>query len=99
MADTAVTVTLRLTAKDGPGFQDYLRTILPDTRAADGCRASATYVSPDDPAEFIFIQQWDSLTQQQAYMQWREETGVLATFINHLAKPPVVEVWCPDDSI
>ena len=99
MTDAPLLVTLRLTAKDGAALQRFLRKILPATRAADGCRSCVTYLSPDDPFAFVLVQEWDSLEQQQAYMHWREESGVLAEFIAHLSEPPVVELWRRDDSI
>ncbi|WP_324134772.1 putative quinol monooxygenase [Bosea sp. (in: a-proteobacteria)] len=88
-----VTVTLRLSAKDGPVFIQHLAEVLAVTRQAKGCRHSNTYVSPDDNREVMLVQGWDSLAQQQAYIGWRDSTGDLKQFIDFLAKPPVVEVF------
>jgi quinol monooxygenase YgiN len=92
MAQSSIVVTLRLTPADPAAFQSFLAEILPDTRKAKGCRYSKTYVA-NDGADVLLLQEWDSSEDQQAYMAWREKTGVLKTFLGHLAKPAEVSVW------
>lgn len=89
---TPITVTLRLTPSDPALFQRFLAEILPDTRKAKGCRFSKTFAS-NDGGEVLLLQEWDTAADQQAYMAWREETGVLKTFLGHLAKPADVSIW------
>jgi len=93
MSNTPIVATLRLTPSDPKAFQAFLTEILPDTRKARGCRFSKTYVGNDGSNEVLLIQEWDSLADQQAYMAWRDSTGVLQTFIGHLAKPAEVHIW------
>ncbi len=95
MSPSPIVVTLRLTPSDPKAFQSFLADILPDTRKARGCRSSKTYTS-GDATEFLLIQEWDSAEDQTAYMAWRESTGVLATFLGHLAKPAEVRIWTAD---
>lgn len=87
-----ITVTLRLAPSDPALFQSFLADILPDTRKAKGCRFSKTLVS-DDGRDVLLLQEWETAADQQAYMAWREETGVLKTFLGHLAKPADVSIW------
>jgi quinol monooxygenase YgiN len=94
----AVMVTLRLTARDAEAFAAHLRAVLPVTRTASGCRFSHTYQAPDQPAEVLLVQGWDSLAQQQTYLAWRERRGDLARFQAHLTKPPVVESFVQLDA-
>lgn len=94
MPDTSIVVTMRLTPSDPAAFQTFLAEILPDTRKAKGCRSCKTHVGEN--GAFLLIQEWDSPEDQQAYMAWREKTGVLQTFLGHLAKPADVVVWRPD---
>lgn len=96
MADTPIVVTLRLTPSDPKAFQAFLAEILPDTRKARGCRFSRTYVDKDGAGDVLLVQEWDSLADQKAYMAWRQSTGVLQTFLGHLAKPAEVRIWQPD---
>ncbi len=92
MSHSPIVVTLRLTPTDPEAFQGFLSEILPDTRKARGCRFSKTYAG-DGSSDFLLIQEWDSAEDQKAYMAWREQTGVLQTFLGHLAKPAEVHIW------
>ncbi len=85
-----VLVTLRLTAKNADIFRAHLLKVIPVTRIASGCRYSHTYQDPAKPNEFVLLQGWDSIEQQQVYIAWRESTGDLAEFVGMLAQPPVV---------
>lgn len=96
MSSTPIVVTLRLTPSDPKAFQTFLAEILPDTRKARGCRYSKTYVGKESPGEVLLLQEWDSPEDQQAYMAWRESTGVLQKFLGHLAKPAEVQIWQAD---
>lgn len=88
-----ITVTLRLSPADPKAFQSFLAEILPDTRKAKGCRFSKTFALADGSGDFLLLQEWDSTADQQAYMAWRDQTGVLKTFLGHLAKPADVQIW------
>ena len=96
MSNSPIVVTLRLTPSDPKAFQSFLAEILPDTRKARGCRFSKTYAGTDGSSDFLLIQEWDSAEDQQAYMAWRDSTGVLKTFLGHLAKPADVSIWTLD---
>ena len=61
------------------GYQpilDFLTTILPDTRAFDGCQDLRVYLE-DEGAKILFIEYWESAAHYQRYLSWRTETGVL----------------------
>ncbi|MCC7253665.1 antibiotic biosynthesis monooxygenase [Hyphomicrobium sp.] len=96
MSNTPIVVTLRLTPSDPKAFQSFLAEILPDTRKARGCRFSTTYATEDGSGSFLLLQEWDSPEDQQAYMAWRQSTGVLQTFLDHLAEPADVRIWRRD---
>ncbi|MDQ8698461.1 antibiotic biosynthesis monooxygenase family protein [Hyphomicrobium sp. LHD-15] len=96
MSNDPIVVTLRLTPTDANAFQAFLAEILPDTRKAKGCRFCKTYVGRDNAGDFLLLQEWDSPADQQAYMAWRESTGVLQKFLGHLAKPADVSIWTLD---
>ena len=88
-----IMVTLRLSAKDAVDFARHLRKVIPVTRVASGCRYSHSYQAPNAQHEFVLIQGWDSVAQQQAYLAWRTAIGDMAHFVSLLSKPPVVEVF------
>jgi quinol monooxygenase YgiN len=98
MSRSPIVVTLRLTPADPKAFQGFLGEILPDTRKARGCRFSKTYAAEDGSGDFLLVQEWDSADDQKAYMAWRDSTGVLATFLGHLAKPAEVHIWQADSA-
>lgn len=43
-----------------------------DSGNASGCRYLHTYQNPAAPQEFLLVQCWDSLVQQQGYIVRRE---------------------------
>lgn len=96
MSGSPITVTLRLTPADPAALHAFLTEILPDTRKAKGCLFSRTFVCSNDAREVLLVQEWESLSDQQAYMAWREQTGVLKTFLGHLAAPADVAIWTAD---
>jgi len=97
MSQSPIVVTLRLTPTDPKAFQSFLEDILPDTRKARGCRFSKTYAG-EGSDDFLLIQEWESAEDQKAYMAWREQTGVLKTFLGHLAKPAEVQIWAANSA-
>lgn len=42
----------------------------------------------DDPNAFLIWEQWATRPNYEAYLAWREETGVLKGFVDLLAGPP-----------
>jgi putative intracellular protease/amidase len=88
-----VLVTLRLSAKDADAFKNHLLKVIPITRLASGCRFSYSYQDPKTPTEFLLVQTWDSVEQQQSYISWRQERGDLGRFRAFLSKDPVVEFF------
>ncbi|WP_295559409.1 antibiotic biosynthesis monooxygenase [uncultured Hyphomicrobium sp.] len=96
MSHSPIVVTLRLTPSDPKSFQRFLAEILPDTRKARGCRSCKTFVGQEATDDFLLVQEWDAIEDQQAYMAWRDSTGVLKTFLGHLAKPAEVQIWSND---
>lgn len=88
-----VMVTLRLSAKDADAFKNHLLKVIPITRLAPGCQFSYSYQDPRMPTEFLLVQTWDSVEQQESYIAWRQERGDLALFRAFLSKDPVVEFF------
>ncbi|RZN00842.1 hypothetical protein CWO91_33415 [Bradyrhizobium genosp. SA-3] len=89
----AVMVTLRLSAKNADAFKQHLLEVIPVTRLASGCRYSHSYQHTRTPGEFLLVQGWDSLEQQQSYIAWRQARGDLAQFGAFLASDPLIETF------
>jgi quinol monooxygenase YgiN len=47
-------------------------------RAWEGHRLFDIHVDQDKPGHVVFYEIWDSKAQQQAYRQWRQESGFSA---------------------
>ena len=54
----------------------FLRDILPDTRAFEGCEHLDTYLDREG-SRALLIERWTAPENQQAYIGWRVESGFL----------------------
>lgn len=89
----AVVVTLRLSAKNADAFKQHLLKVIPVTRLASGCRYSNSYQHTKASTEFLLVQGWDSIEQQQSYIAWRQARGDLAQFGAFLSHDAVIETF------
>jgi len=99
-ADAApVIVTVELIAQDAETLENHLNSagVIPTTRLASGINYSWTVRDANDPGRFVLIQQWNSVEQQQAYIDWRVERGNLAELRSLLTQDPVVTYLNPVD--
>lgn len=90
-----VTVMLEVKAKKGTG-NDLVKTfasLLPDTRAYDGCISLDFYQNQDDPDTLIAHEQWESKEHYQKYLGWREETGVLGQLLAAIDGDPSIRYF------
>ena len=72
----------------GPEFLSLLLTALTDTRAFDGCQLIETYVDHDNPDLIVLWEKWAQRSNQEAYMAWRAETGMMGLIGPFLSGPP-----------
>ena len=73
-------VTLEMPVKPDM-LEDYLNILkgaLVETRSYKGCRSVTTLVDQETPS-VVLVEEWDSAEDQQAYMAWRMETGLIDT--------------------
>jgi quinol monooxygenase YgiN len=83
------TVTLLFKCQPGKGADllEAFTTALVDTRAFDGCVSVKTYVDADNRDTIILIEEWESRSQQEAYLTWRVESGMIEMLAPILAEP------------
>lgn len=83
------TVTLLFPCQPGKGkdLLEILTTALVETRAYDGCVSVETYFDSDQPDSIVLIEKWDSRVQNEKYMKWRIETGLVDMLTPILAAP------------
>ncbi|HSG88826.1 MAG TPA: antibiotic biosynthesis monooxygenase [Pseudomonadales bacterium] len=84
-----------------PGKMDSFAALVakyfPGTRAFDGCNGITAHVA-EDGASFVFVEDWDSKPQYEAYLAWREETGVLAELAAVMEGPPLIRFFTALDA-
>lgn len=76
-------ITIAFNAADGKRDElaEKLISIIPDTRAFDGCQQITFTESNDEPGAFMLVETWASAENYEAYKAYRRESGtsVLAT--------------------
>ena len=74
----SVMVTLEMPVKPDM-LDDYLNILkeaLVETRAYKGCKSVTTLVDQEN-SSVVLVEEWDSVEDQQAYITWRTETGLI----------------------
>ena len=88
----AHTVYLEFKCTEGKG-KEFLEVLLPaltHTRAFSGCISVETYSNSDAPDTVFLWEKWESRSDQEAYMTWRVETGMLDLIGPFVAGPPSI---------
>ncbi len=88
----AVKVILEVKAKPGTGDElvAFFRSILPDTRAHDGCISVETLQNSDDADQVVVVEAWESRGQYETYLAWQRDRGTSARLMEGLAGPPSI---------
>ncbi len=74
----SVMITLEMPVKPEM-LEDYLNILkgaLVETRSYKGCRSVTTLVD-QETSSIVLLEEWDSAEDQQAYIAWRVETGLI----------------------
>ena len=88
----AARVILEVKAKPGTGDEliALLRSILPETRAHEGCTSVETLRSSDDSDSVVVVEVWETREQYDKYLAWQRERGTSARLMEALAEPPII---------
>ena len=65
-------------------FLDVLREALKETRVYEGCQNVETFVEMDT-GSVVLVELWETAQHQQAYLNWRIETGLTEALSDFLA--------------
>ena len=74
----SVMITLEMPVKPDM-LEEYLNILkgaLVETRSYKGCRSVTTLVD-QETSSVVLVEEWDCAEDQQAYMAWRMETGLI----------------------
>lgn len=64
-----------------------------DTRKFKGFRSLKIHRHADAPGKAIFVEEWDSVEDYDAYRIWRSTEETSNAIRNHFAEPPVFNIW------
>lgn len=94
MQDTVI-VTLELALKPElvEDFCVQIPEALKETRAFPGFVDISIRRNADDPSHVIFIEEWASRADHEAYVAFRTQSGVMDQMAAMLTKPPRTEYW------
>jgi len=90
----ATTVILEVTAQPGKAADliAAFDTILPDTRAYQGCQGVTVHQDTADENVLVLVEKWDSAEDHEAYGEWRKNSGTLGPLMSLAAARPVTRV-------
>lgn len=74
-------------------FLAMVKEVAPDTRSYDGCVSFDIWLDTDTTGNVLFYEIWESRAQQEKYLAWRAETGVIDAMGEFLAAPPVISYF------
>jgi len=87
------TVILRAKTKENQvdQFVDFIAGLLPETRAFPGCNNIDIFQNESDMREFVFYEDWESISHYERYLAMRSEQGVMNTMVSMLQMPPDIQ--------
>jgi len=90
-----LTVVAFIKAKPGKEaeLQKELEALIPTTRAEPGCVNYDLHRSHDDPASFLFHENWESKAQLDDHLKRPHLTAFLGKADELLAEPPQILLW------
>ncbi len=88
----AVRVILEVKAKPGTGNElvAFFRSILPETRAYEGCSSVDTLQNCNDADNLVVVEVWESHEQYDKYLAWQRDRGTSDRLLEALAEPPTI---------
>ena len=81
---------LHVAADSLAGAPALIDGVLEATRAFDGCLGADVLVDTADPAHFVVVERWESITHDDAYRAWRATPGGTSALGSILAAPPTL---------
>jgi quinol monooxygenase YgiN len=86
----SVTVYMELNAREGKvgELKALLEMLLPDSRAAQGCRQISVHQDMDRPTRIVMLESWDRRADHEAYMEWRLQRGDSTSVRTLYSEPP-----------
>ena len=98
--DMSIRVILELKAKPGTGDElvAFFGSILPETRAYEGCTSVDTLQNRDNADNVVVVEVWDSHEQYEKYLAWQRDRGTSDRLMDALAEPPSIRQFDETDA-
>lgn len=95
MNPTPVTVVAVLKARSGQeeNLRQALLALIPTTRKEQGCINYDLHVSAENPAEFVFLENWTTKADLDAHLANDHLQDFLGKADALLAEPPQITLW------
>ena len=95
MSTVSLTVVARMKAKPGKAIplRQALEAIVAPSRKDAGCLNYDLHQSKEDPAQFLFHENWTSKTHLDAHLKQPHLQAFLAKANDLLAEPPQIGLW------
>jgi|ERR1035438_7431582 quinol monooxygenase YgiN len=95
MKAESLTVTAQIKAKPGKESQvrQELLSLVDPSRTDDGCLNYDLHQALDNPAHFLFHENWTSEAHLERHLQKPELKAVLARVGQLVAEPPQITLW------
>jgi quinol monooxygenase YgiN len=96
----SVLVNLEIPVKEDKieEFFDYMQKVLVDTRAYEGCISLNTYHEIGS-STVLLIEEWEKMENQESYMHWRTETGMVEALSKFLDGDLIVKKYLPKKDV
>jgi quinol monooxygenase YgiN len=90
----SILVLLEGKVKEGSAeaLENILQEIFPSTRSYQGCRG-ITAAFDSERKSVILVEEWDSQSDHEKYLNWRKETGVLGNLLGQLDGEPSIRYF------
>jgi quinol monooxygenase YgiN len=74
-------------------LKELFHSLLPSSRAFDGCLGITLHEDEDDPSRLLFVERWVSKEDHQRYSAWRRERGDTTAIARLTTGPPLVRYF------
>ena len=88
-----ILVELRVKPESIDAMRAWVKDVLPDTRAAEGCEGITVHANLDDRSNLVLVEHWNSKQQYEKYRAWRVERGDHARLVGMLSGNPSVRYF------
>jgi quinol monooxygenase YgiN len=71
----------------------YIAKLLPETRAYNGCINIDIYEDNSKKGSFVFYENWSNINSYEAYLEYRENQGVMEEIGSMLINSPEITYY------